>query len=188
MKRGAVIAILAAMLAACGGSDGRDAVPKPRAYPRIAVADSVFAPVPGAAIPFEACTAAQAQVDSAGRWITLSYPAYGATVYVTLSEAPDQERMAAMIDNRRERMSLNLNGAPASTGHITSLDGSFEGVLLEAPGTGTPLQFLATDGYRRLVSGVAQLSTAGTAPHDSVRPILAALRRDIIHALKNLRQ
>lgn len=189
MTRAAAIASLALLVASCGGNDGRhNAVPLPRAYPRITVADSVFSPVPGAAMPFEASTAATVQADSAGRWLTLRYPAYDAEVYVTLSQAPDQDRMGAMLANRRERMSLNLNGAPASTTHITSLDGSFEAVLLEAPGTETPLQFLATDGHLRMVSGVARLSAASTAPYDSVRPVVAALRRDIIHALKTLRQ
>lgn len=185
MKPAAIILPLAMLAAACGGSDSNAPVPRPRAYPRIAVADSVFAPVAGAAIPFEASTAAVATLDSTGSQLTLDYPAYGMQLYVTLTVAPDPDRVGAVIANRRERMSLNLNGAPASTTHITSQDSTFEGVLLEAPGTGTPLQFLATDGMNCVASGA--LSTAATpAPYDSVRPIVAALRRDIVHALRTL--
>ena len=185
MRRAVPFAILMSLLAACGGRDEAP-VPRRRAYPRIAVADSAYVRVAGAAMPFEANTAAEARTDSGGRWLTLHYPVYNADVYVTFSEVDGAEALIAVLDNRRERMSLSLNGAHASTIHVTSADGTFETALVEAPGSGTTLQFVSTDGGRRVVSGAVRLDVPASAPYDSLQPVVAALRRDLIHAFTNL--
>lgn len=179
-----VILLLAAV--ACDGGSREDAVPRRRAYPRVAVPDSTYARVSGVPLVFEACRAAEARVDSGGRWLTLHYPAYDTDVYVTFSPAASADALQAALDNRRERMSLNLYGAPATTSHVASADGTFEAALVYAPGTGTPLQFVATDGARWVVSGAASMDVEAGAPYDSVRPMVDVLHRDMVHALRTL--
>lgn len=111
----------------------------------------------GAAMPFEANTAAEARTDSGGRWLTLHYPVYNADVYVTFSEVDGADALIAVLDNRRERMSLNLNGAHASTIHVTSADGTFETALVEAPARHAVAicvhRWRAARGQRRSASG-----------------------------------
>ncbi len=49
-----------------------------------------------------------------------------------------------------------------------------------------PLQFVATDGSGYVVSGALLLNAASGAAYDSIRPVEAALRRDIVHTLSRL--
>lgn len=178
----AAIAIAAALAAtACGGSPAP--TPRRHAFPRTELCDTMYNPAPEAPLCFYVNTEATVAPDSSGRWLTVEYPLYEATLYITFSEADSPERLEAMLANRRERISLNLAGASATTTHIASPAG-FESVLVEAPGQPLPLQFVATDGECRAVSGAVQMQHH--APYDSVRPTVDALRRDIVRALSSL--
>ena len=180
-----VFCIIAAagMLCSCTGAD--DSTPRRRGYPRLPLYDSCYARVDGAALHLEANCGADVTTDSAGRWITVRYPLYDAALYVTVTPAATAEALQAAIDNRRERIRLNLGGREATTSHISS-DGGFEAALVEAPGAGMPLQFVATDGSGYVESGALQLNAASGSAYDSIRPVEAALRRDIVHTLSRL--
>ena len=135
---------------------------------------------------FEVNTAAVINRPAPGQ-LDISYPAYRATVYLTARRLPP-ERLESELDNRRERISLNLGGVAAYTEHITSDNGQFECALVTARDAATtPVQFLATDGEGCLISGAAYLGdlTPGTSA-DSIAPVVAALQRDIRHALHKL--
>jgi len=181
----ATIAAIGAMIAAACGDGTPAPTPRRHGYPRIQVYDSCYSAVPGAALRFEVNCMAEARVDSGGRWLTVGYPLYGADLYITFTRAESSASLSAALDNRRERMVLNLGGADAATTHISSV-GGFEAALVEAPGSGMPLQFVATDGGRYVASGAVQLIDGAYAPYDSIRPVVAALRRDIVHALSQL--
>ena len=173
-----------AVLAACGSDDG-GSVPRRRAYPRLPEYGEAYTPAPGAAARFYVNSRAELNVDSGGRWITVRYPLYDAEVYVTVTPAASQHELNAVLDNRRERMALNIGGAQATTAHVVSPD-SFVGVIVEAPGSVMPVQFVATDGVECVVSGAARLNINADAPYDSVSPVVRTLSRDITFALKNL--
>lgn len=186
MKHAALILTLLAVVATACGS-GSDPTPRRHAYPRIEQIPQEYAPVEGAALHVEANSRAEATLDSAGRWLTLRYAPYDADIYLTVTDADNEQALRAALDNRRERIALNLSGAPASTTHITSADSSFEAAVVYAPATTTPVQFVATDGLRYVVSGVAHLNAAADAPADSLQPVVDVLRRDIAHTLATLR-
>ena len=179
----AAIAIAAALAATACGQSSPTPTPRRHAYPRTEIYDTVYAPAPEAPLSFCVNAAAKAMPDSAGRWLTVEYPLYKATLYVTFSEADSPEGLEATLANRRERISLNLAGASATTTHIASPAG-FESVLVEAPGETLPLQFVSTDGSRWAVSGAVQMQHP--APYDSVRPTTDAMRRDLVRALASL--
>lgn len=180
--------LLAAALAqaACGGPDEADATPRRRGYPRLPAYDSCYVVAPGAALPLEVNAAATVADSCAGRWLTVGYPLHNSLIYITITRAATPDELSRALDNRRERIGLNLGGAEASTAHLSSPAG-FEAALVEAPGSGTPLQFVATDGRATMVSGAARIDVAADAPYDSIRPIVATLRRDIVHMLTTLR-
>lgn len=160
--------------------------PRRHAYPRVAVADSVYAAADSFAPHFETNLATRLERPAPGQ-LSIIYPAYHATVYVTAQElTPD--RLETALDNRRERISLNLSGAAATTEHFSSDNNMYDCVLVTAgDATTTPVQFLATDGTSTLVSGAAYFGGIdATTSADSIAPIVAAIKRDLHHALKRL--
>lgn len=184
MKPLPLLLALALSLAACGGT-ADTAVPRPVAYPRIAVCDSLFRPVGGLPVNIEVNAGAVAQVDSVrpdgSVWLTVSYPAYGgAKLYLTLSHATPE-----VIANRSERLSMNTGGAPTQLTTVVSAAGFESSVALTPAGSAIPVQILSTDGGWAL-SGAFVLEAAASAP-DSVRPVVEAVRSDLIHAAKKMR-
>ncbi|MDE7135919.1 MAG: hypothetical protein K2N91_04750, partial [Muribaculaceae bacterium] len=99
----------------------------------------------------------------------------------------DPSRLESAIDNRSERIALNLGGREAeilSFATPYSLDCE---VIVDKQGAGaTPVQFIATDHRRFVVSGAAHIK-GDKMPIDSISPVVDMLRRDVIHSLKTLR-
>lgn len=184
----AISAIAGLLLCACGPRDGRGAppVPKPDAWPRIEIAPEAYGQsIDGFAVNDSATIEPG---DSAG-WYTLSYPAYGAAtrIYLTMARtAPGG--LADAVANRIERMALNAGGGRSQLTELMS-EGGYECRVMTTPaGTVTPVQFLA---FRRsggeIVSGALFIDGAATAEPDSFAPVVRAVERDIIHALKHLK-
>ncbi len=182
-------AAIAALLlgASCSrGGEGAPAVPKPDAWPRIEIAPEAYGrSIEGFAVNDSAIIVPG---DSAG-WYTLSYPCYGpsARVYLTLAR-PQRGALADAVANRIERMALNAGGGRSQLTELTS-EGGYECRIMTTPaGTVTPVQFLA---FRRnggeIVSGALFIDGAATAEPDSFAPVVRAVERDIVHALKHLK-
>ncbi|MDE6097896.1 MAG: hypothetical protein K2G24_03315 [Muribaculaceae bacterium] len=179
-----LLVLSALLFSSCGTRD--DASPRRRAYPRVNLYDTVYKPVDSFPLRFEANSAVPLRMPRAG-WLDIAYPRYGATVHLTVADFPSG-RLADEIDRRRERMSLNLYGMTAETRHISSADGSFESVLLVSRDPiATPLQFLAVDSCGTIVSGAAYFpGLDASSAADSIAPVVSAVERDLVHALKNL--
>ena len=98
------------------------------------------------------------------------------------------EALARAIDNRIARMALNAGGARSELTELTS-EGGYECRVMTTPaGTVTPLQFLAfRPAGGEIVSGALFIDGAATAQPDSFAPIVRAVERDIVHALKHLK-
>ena len=190
MRRLPVLICIASwlLMAACASRDsgGDDATPRRRAYPRIHEYDTVYTPAARAMLPLELNAAATVADSNAGAWLTVAYPEHGSEIYITITRTAGPEELQQAMDNRRERIALNIGSESATTVHTASPAG-FEAAVVEAPGSGTPIQFLATDGHAYLVSGAARIEGYPGVPYDSVSPIVATLRRDVMHMLGNLR-
>lgn len=190
--RAAAAALAAtAIVAACSGGAADRPVPRPEAFARIDVPDSTFRPVDSLGLRFEAnaaaVTTAETRPQSDARWFTIAYPTLGATVYCTATPARTPAERREAEANRAERIALNIGDNPSEQISIESADG-FSGLVYVTPaGSLTPVQFLAVGPDGWVVSGTATLRQAPPAARaDSVRPVVDALRRDIIHALKTL--
>lgn len=188
-----------AISTSCSGP-GSDAdhpapVPRPTAYPRIDLYDTVMKPV-DAVLPLVWLANTQATVtlphrsvsdDGAIRWINIEYPRYGVIMYCTFIDV-DPARLQAELDNRIERISLNIGSNRTEVIEINTPSGFHSQLLVTPQGTVTPVQFLTTDSHRRIISGAAFLKSAppaGTA--DSIAPIVNALRDDMIRTLSGIR-
>lgn len=178
----------AALSASCGG--GPTPVPLPAAYPRIDVADSIYRAVADSLpVHFEVNTAASVSTDSVGAdgtvWLTVSYPSYRSTLYLTFTPVADDAEARAVTANRRERMALNTSDATTMLISLHSPGGFDSEIAVTPAGSVTPVQLLsAGNGY--IVSGACFLEAAATADPDSVSPIVKALRADLIHAAKTI--
>lgn len=181
--RGAVAFFVASVLTACGGSE----VPVPRdvAYPRIVEYGEAYVAADSLPLTLEVNAATIVTRPREG-WVDVAYPAYHATVHITITPAAGGE-MDEAVANRLERMALNAGSAPAVRESVVS-DGGFEGVVLTAgEPVSTPVQFVAADG-RYVVSGAAFFRDWTPAtPADSVAPMVEVVRRDILKMVKALK-
>lgn len=171
MKPLPLLLAVAALLGACS----RPApVPRPEAYPRVAVYPESYRPVRFG--PLQLMVNDSARVDSLSpQWFNIVYPAYGVTVNCTLTLGAD---WADVLANRRERIGRNLGDRHAQVASAPGRE------LIVAPtALSTPVQFLITDSASFVLSGVAVSSWPPTAPVDSVKPQIEALAIDLAHIL-----
>ncbi|MBD5170676.1 MAG: hypothetical protein HDT07_01525 [Bacteroidales bacterium] len=180
-------------LVACSGADtGRPAmssVPRPTAYPRLQLPDTATVVVTdGLPVPVRICRDAHYSVTAAenGRppGLTVDYPSpTPVSVYFTFIPV-NPANIEKTLEARRERISLNLNGAPALTTHAFGDD--IEAVLVTAQTTSqTPVQLLADVDGRWIVSATSFVHDSGlsTSVYDSIRPLYDRLGQDLEQAL-----
>jgi hypothetical protein len=176
--------ILLTLLAACTSGDKSVAVPRQEAYPRIALYDTVYRQLADAPVRFQVNEACSVSSSRPG-WYNIAYPAYGGVIYLTFTETTTKE-LPEVYANRIERIDLNLGGNPAE--RLGLNNGEYDAMLIVSPQTRQmPLQFLATDSVRHVISGAFFMpEVAGNASIDSLQPIVDAVSRDLVHSLKLL--
>ncbi len=176
------VALAAAVLCCC--SDPAPSVPKRPAYPRVQLYEAQYN-MPDFPVNFAVNSGASAAVErgEGSHWLTIDYPRYDATIYVTATPVANADAMRAEVDNRLRRMELNAGSTP-----VDETKGSTAGsdwVLTRARGaSATPLQFILypPQGTGWVVSGAAFLKGA-IAPADSIAPVINALASDLQYAL-----
>ncbi len=182
-------AILAAIAAIAAGSCNRSAdtpIPRRTAYPRIeAYADSTATAHIGP-LAFDIAAQADTAMPRPG-WLDIAYPRYRATIHIAVRHLGSGEELADAIDNRVQRMSLNLGDRTAVASDFENSAGFSCHTVTSLDGGPTPVQFMAysADGY--LLSGAAAISGAA-GPADSIAPTVQALARDAETILKSLRR
>lgn len=180
-----VITVFIILVSACTGTNSHAPVPRPVAYPRVAELDSSFVALDSLPLYIEVNRSAKVR-RSGDFWLDIIYPDYGAVVYVTLTSTR-VDSIGSVIANRRERISLNIADAANTTyTEITSPD--FSSALVYSPMShATPLQFLASDNEKWVVSGAVFFrNVRPDAPSDSLRPMVETIRRDLVHTLSTL--
>ena len=190
----AAITSIAALccLYGCGNRQTTDTgIPRPVAYPRPVIYDPLYT---SAGLPADFEVNASATVTDAGKsatsenqpvWVDITYPAYGATLHCTFTPVDDEASREKAMDNRLERMALNVGDNMAEQTELTS-PGGFTTIILSTMGrTLTPLQFLSV-GDCWVISGAMRFH-AEAVETDSVRPLIDAVKTDIIHAAENIR-
>ena len=178
--------LLAILSASCRGSGGDIPVPRPQAYPRIAIPDSVFRPVSAGDVTLQ-LNAAVDSLSARGSlngswWITALYDDFDASLFITVTPLSPADALST-IDNRVERLSLNTGGLPTEVTSFTTSAGLDARIIVTPQGSPVPVQFLVTDHNTLLVSGSATLEAAATAPPDSIAPVIDMLRRDVTHTV-----
>lgn len=189
-----ILAACLAILAACSGAEQqRRTAPRPQGYPRVQAYDTAYAAVPGLPLHFEANSQAQAETetkDGGAVWLTVSYPAYDARLMCTFTPVTSAT-VESVVDNRAERMSLNVIGTEPQVDELVN-DAGYAAVIIYDPvAVATPVQFLAApaeigDGW--VVSGTAFFDRVQAgAPLDSLAPMAETMLRDVRHSIRALR-
>lgn len=190
MGRQLLTAFIAATLlapGACGTGDNSAPVPRRRAYPRIEIPDSAFTIVGNAPNRLQINASAQILDSTDNKWVTVIYPDLNAKIYYTFTPV-DKSTIDAVIDNRLERINLNLSGHKPEFLPVDTREGFTGQIVVDRFGGTTPVQFIVTDRSTVVVSGAAFLPDADGAPADSLNPVVDMLRRDIIHSIKTLKR
>lgn len=188
-----ILAALITGMAASGCSHGgnrSDAVPKPEGWPRIETPEETYTltDIDGIGLALNsAATVVTSKKEDGGTWLDITYPTFGnSRLYLTLLTADDGEELENILANRAERMELNTGRAVTELTELVS-EGGWEGRMsVTRSSLTTPVQMLAHDG-RHVVSGVLYLNFPPSTQPDSVAPIVTAVSRDLLHALKHLR-
>lgn len=176
----------------CGSDRGVAVVPRPVAYPRIAMPDSDYVDLPLAGVvrlKVNGGTDVNVSSHDGAEWIDIRYQGvWGEPVaYLTLTEAKAED-VEAVMANRRDRISLNLGGLRYELTELTSV-GGWECLMAVARGSlTTPVQVLARKG-ERVISGALVLTIPpGTDAPDPVAfaPVVDAVERDMLVLLKSL--
>lgn len=170
---------------ACTERQGGVSVPKPRGYARIELCDSVYQPVTGVSLRLEVNRSAVVTHDDSKGWVDVAYPAYGGVLHLTVKHIADSADLASTLAQRYERMMLNLGDNSAEQIEITATKSGAVTTMLASQGTVlTPLQILSV--CRGVVVSGAFSFNHRPESADSVAPIVAAVKRDLIHTAKCL--
>lgn len=181
-----------AMLMAVGCTHSRTEtaeVPRPKAYPRAGLYDSLYSTVDSLPLHLELnsqATVATERKNDGTLWVTASYPDYNAKMYITLTPV-DERTIDDVMSNRLRRMALNIgDNAEPEDFHLEAGSGFETTVLFTAdPEVPTPIQFLSTDGRQWVVSGTAYFRSPGQSA-DSLFPYVDAVRRDVAHTFTTI--
>lgn len=172
------------MLAACGGGNDRT-VPRRKAYPRVELYDTVYSRIDSLPVKLDVNSAVTVGIrrhSDSIFWIDVAYPRYGATIHYTLQLASG-ESLSRAIDNRMERMALDLGGATAEITELSS-PGGVGSVISVAPSAAlTPIHLLSTDSCGFLLSGTVEFRTPDMERN---APAVKAIYGDLLHASKTV--
>ena len=189
------IVMLTGSLSGCGGNSGNDrraAIPRPMAYPRIAVPDSSFTAVEadGIRLLVNENTDVNVSPTDNGAWIDVSYGGYGSPrLYLTVTDCPDTDAMSATLTNRRERMILNLGSNRYTLTELTTPSGWTCAMTVARTSLTTPVQILAHNDDK-VISGAFTVtlpdSVSSVTDPVAIAPIVDAAERDMLVMLKSL--
>ncbi|MDE6489942.1 MAG: hypothetical protein K2L49_02155 [Muribaculaceae bacterium] len=188
-----VLAAAGICAAGCSDGSGNVLVPRPEGYPRIELyppSYTVVSPVGGLSLEVNSGAVVDTAriggaAETTSRWFNLQYPDYRAVIYCTYTPV-DKASVASVLDNRRERMALNSGGLPGEIVEVENRNGVTGQLLVTPAGSVNPVQFLATDSRRFVLSGAMTFIGAATVDADSVAPVVDAVCADMIHMLTTL--
>lgn len=178
--------LVATVVAGCSqmGGSAVDFIPRRHAYPRVEPYSTATQLVSLA--PFAFKVAAEAHVDRTGEhWLDISYPRYGAVLHISASRFKDSKEALAAIDNRRQRISLNIGAALARSYSFQNDAGLSCEISVCAEGVATPVQFIAYDAQSSMLSAAFVINGPIT-PTDSIRPIINLLQDEAFTILSSL--
>ncbi len=176
----------------CLASCGERYVPKPRGYYRIAIPDTLYAPLavrysPLGAFPYSFDLSDNATVkprtsQDEKYWIDITYPAFNAQIHCTYY--PIKNNLRELSDDAQDFVYKHAGKATAipEQGFVNEEKRIF-GVFYELVGnTASPYQFYVTDSTRHFFRGAVYFNC--TPNQDSLAPVINYLQHDVRHLME----
>lgn len=171
-----------ALSAACSDGGQRAALPRPVAWPRTVVCDTIYTTVQGLPAQFDVNTGARVVIkEGENPGVDIVYPEYNAVIYLTVIPGlRTPEHFQSVWDGRKERVERNIGGVPVNTVRVQN-EGFHCALVTARAATQTPVQLLAGDiNNGVIVSATAFFNTTVTAAnYDSIAPVAKALAIDM---------
>ena len=165
-------------------------VPRPVAYPRIQLADTVYCPVEAAGYIARIMVNCQAEVKVVKKekntiWIDIVYGIYsGAVLHLTV-QSVDKTDIASDMANRMQRIEMNIGGNKPQIIEISSV--KFEGIVIKAVSASvTPLQLLATDNHSVIVYGSFEMPASFSTDREMILPVINSVENDMVKLVSEL--
>lgn len=186
------VIVLTAALLLCGCVRRESApVPRPTAYPRAALYGADYHVVD--TVPLRVAVNKNAATtishpDNLTAHISVRYPRYAATLHITVIAPQSAEAGDSLLATRLQRIALNLGTSAARETRYASASRRLDATLFEAStACPSPLQLIATanDGSGEILSATLFFDEPSAAG-DSLRPVVNALRADILTMLDSL--
>lgn len=180
-------ALMLAAFTGCRDTGSTPQLPRREAYVRINPypAEYTAANLPVHFIVNSHAIIATSRKDDGTYWLTATYPRYGAALYCTFTPVRDREEKIRTVENRLERMQLNIADTRIDSEETTGPD--FTATLVTTPSaSATPVQFLIypATGSGWVVSGATFFpGVKPGAPTDSVAPMIKAIEADVREAI-----
>ena len=187
------ILLSTAVLTGCGNSGNEHhAVPRPVAYPRIAVPDSTYTTVTADGVQLTVNDNADVKVSPTdnGAWIDVTYGGYASPrIYLTVTGCPDSTSLNTTLANRHERMLLNLGSNRYTLTELTTPTGWTCAMTVARSSLTTPVQILAHND-NKVLSGAFTISLPDSVSTNTdpvaIAPLVDIAERDMLVMLKSL--
>lgn len=187
------VAIISALVLSECTADDIKPIPRRTAYPRIEICDTTYCKSALLPITLEINSKATAislnnkHGNDKSQWIDINYPTYNGVLSCTFSPATDTFSLNKILENRTERIALNLGETSFEVTDISNIYGISGKIYFTQTNMVTPLMFVATDHDKWVLSGSFGFNSSQVITFDSVAPIIEAVNNDLIHAIKNLK-
>ena len=182
-----ITAACATMLLSECRQDNDITTPRRQAYPRIQLLDTTYCNQQRLPLKLAVNSATNVSISNnkSSTWINISYPTYKATIYCTYTPAIPNT-ISSMIDNRMERIALDLGDSFYENTTINNPNGTVANIYSTTSNMVTPIMFLATDKKSWVLSGAMTFDSNTIVDYDSVAPVINAVKRDLIYTLQNI--
>lgn len=165
-------------------------VPRPVAYPRIQLADTVYSAVEAAEDIANMLVNSHADIvikkkEKNSIWVDVVYGMYSGSVLHLTLQSVDKIDLAAYMANRMQRIEMNVGGNKSQVTEIKT--NRFEGIVVKSPSSAvTPLQLLATDNKSVMVYGSFEMPESYIADREMIMPVINSVENDMIKLISEL--
>jgi gliding motility-associated lipoprotein GldD len=120
-------------------------------------------------------------------WFNLDIPAFNGSIHFTYTPLRNASDLFKVYDDAYRLANEHNRKADANSDYVfTNDDNRVYGLLFEIEGqVASPFQFVLTDSSRHALRGALYFNNKPEP--DSMRPIIAFVRRDMVHMMNTLR-
>ena len=167
------------------------AIPKPKGYHRIELPEYAYTEVPEYyPYIFEYSAHAQISPDTSSladsTWIHIFYPQLGGTISITYKTVDNLDSLIGYITTAHQLTNKHIVKATAITEYAVKTPSGLSGVIFELEGEiPSQFQFYLTDTVKNFLRAALYFRTS--TKNDSLAPIIAYIKKDMIHMMNTTR-